>query len=103
MVLQILYDHLHDQSKVQPGKRVAHIDHSQSGVKVVCQDGSQFEGDIVVGADGVSSKVRQEMWRIADDTEPGSIPARDKTAMTSTYRCLFGIATPTRGIPPGRA
>ena len=69
-VLEVLRDNLRDQSKLLVNKQVESIDHSASGVKVQCKDGSVYDGDSVVGADGVYSKVRQEMWRFAEKTSP---------------------------------
>jgi 2-polyprenyl-6-methoxyphenol hydroxylase-like FAD-dependent oxidoreductase len=63
-----LYDHLWDKERVQFGKRVKKIEHSRDGVKVFCEDGSDFSGHIVIGQDGVHSAVRNEMWRLADDS-----------------------------------
>lgn len=40
-------------------------------VTVRTQDGSVYTGDIVVGADGVHSTVRQEMWRNALESNSG--------------------------------
>jgi 2-polyprenyl-6-methoxyphenol hydroxylase-like FAD-dependent oxidoreductase len=40
-------------------------------VKVETDGGTIFEGDIVVGADGVHSRVAQEMQRLAGEDIPG--------------------------------
>jgi 2-polyprenyl-6-methoxyphenol hydroxylase-like FAD-dependent oxidoreductase len=63
-----LYDHLWDKERVHFGKRIKNIEHSQDGVKVFCEDGSDFSGHIVIGQDGVNSTVRKEMWRLAEDS-----------------------------------
>ena len=79
-------------------------------MKVETTDGRVFIGSIVVGADGVHSLVRQEMWRIMDAEMPGSLatddrngtfePARKKDtianlvidlAMESTYSCSLYV------------
>ena len=68
-VLQTLYDKIQDKSKVLTGKRVQTIDNSDPTiVNVITTDGSRYSGDIVVGADGVHSVVRQEMARLDVDT-----------------------------------
>ena len=64
VVLQYLFDHLLDKYRVILGKRVCHIVHQDTGVKVECDDGSSYGGDVVVGADGVRSVVRAEMQRL---------------------------------------
>ncbi|KAJ9635448.1 hypothetical protein H2201_003110 [Coniosporium apollinis] len=98
LVLEVLYDHIIDKTKVLLNKRLASVDHGPWGVKVYCTDGTYYEGDILAGADGVYSPVRQEMWRVADNEEPGAIPVEDKTAMQTEYKCLFGISSPTPGL-----
>jgi len=94
----VQYDHIIDKSRVLLNKRVQKIDHRCDKVTVHCEDGSSFEGDIVVGADGVFSKIRQEMWRIADQEEPGAVPEEDRKSMRAEYQCLFGISK-LSGIP----
>lgn len=46
------------------------MEHLSDKVQVHCKDQSVFEGDIVVGADGVRSTIRQEMWRHMDSVVP---------------------------------
>lgn len=66
-LLQILYKHMGAQKdKVLTGKKVTSIEHHSSGVLARCADGSSFQGDIVVGADGVRSQVREQMWKHMD-------------------------------------
>lgn len=48
------------------------------GVMVTCMDGSQFVGDVVAGADGVHSRVRQEMWRHVEMDGVAKALAKDK-------------------------
>lgn len=64
-VLQILAEHLQDPHRVLLNKKVIKIDHFPERVVVHCTDGTSYAGDIVVGADGVASRVRREMWRAA--------------------------------------
>lgn len=79
MVLQVLYSNIKDKSKVMPNKRVCGVEHREGRVIVTTSDGSTYDGDIVVGADGIHSAVRSEMWRIADSMSPGFIPAEEPT------------------------
>ncbi|GAB1200026.1 hypothetical protein APSETT444_009386 [Aspergillus pseudonomiae] len=63
VVLKVLYDHLADQQdRILVGKKVIKVENLHGKVKVHCADHSVFDGDLVVGADGVRSIVRQQMW-----------------------------------------
>lgn len=65
-LIQILYDHLQDKSRVHVSKEVLTIEQLDKGVKVTTKEGATFMSDILVGADGVHSQTRKEMWKIAD-------------------------------------
>lgn len=73
MVLQVLYDNIQDKKKVLTKKRLQKVDMTDGGVVVKTTDGSSYHGDILVGADGIHSTVREEMWRIANKLSPGWI------------------------------
>lgn len=85
MLLKILYDNLKHQDRVLTNKRVVHVDMSPTGVLVTTEDGSTYSGDILVGGDGVHSKVRQEMWRIAslDASSADAFPPEEKLSKCS--------------------
>jgi FAD dependent monooxygenase len=87
-----LYDGLPDQSMIRTGARVERIEHTETGVKVYLTDGTFEEGDLVIGADGVHSVVRQLMWDYAAENEPDAIPASDKEALFTDYKGLFGVS-----------
>lgn len=70
-IIQGLWDNLHDTSKIHISSDVVKVVCGADGVAVETADGSVFHGDIVVGADGIHSKVKQEMQRIAADETPG--------------------------------
>ncbi|OJD12471.1 guanine deaminase [Emergomyces pasteurianus Ep9510] len=76
LALKIFQSHV-DKSKVLVGKAVRDVELLCDGVSVTTQDGSVFSGDILVGCDGIHSKVRQEMVRLANDVCPGYFPARE--------------------------
>jgi FAD dependent monooxygenase len=79
-----LYCSLPDTSRVHVGKTVVAVDHiwGDSGMAVRTRDGATFYGDIVVGADGVHSRVRREMWRLAEIDLPGSITEQEKDGLS---------------------
>ncbi|OJD30037.1 fad binding domain-containing protein [Diplodia corticola] len=98
MVLRVLYDHLEDKSKVLLNKKVTKVALSAERVEATVADGSSYVGDILVGADGVHSFVRREMWRISDEVSPGPVPHSEYKAMPCDYGCIFGISRPIEGI-----
>ncbi|KAH7063634.1 hypothetical protein B0J12DRAFT_759220 [Macrophomina phaseolina] len=100
-LLQILLEHVSEKARILVNKRVQRIENSEHGVRVHTGDGDVFEGQMVVGADGVHSAVRSEMWRHAQEQEPSAIPAVDKQNIKCEYACVFGLAKPTPGIAPG--
>lgn len=87
-VLQILYDNIHDKKRILTGKEVQEVDTSDDGVIVKTSDGSSYRGDILVGADGNHSIVRDKMWQIADEMSPGWIaPDEHSRRFWTTLLC----------------
>jgi 2-polyprenyl-6-methoxyphenol hydroxylase-like FAD-dependent oxidoreductase len=64
MLLQVLYKNVKHKDRVLTKKRVTRVELVEGGVQAYTQDGSVYEGDIVVGADGIHSAVRDKMWRL---------------------------------------
>ncbi|KAJ4287846.1 hypothetical protein N0V88_007556 [Collariella sp. IMI 366227] len=90
-LLRVLYKNLKDPSKVLVNKDLVDIKHSPDGITAICADGSTYQGDILIGADGVFSKTRAKMWELAEPDLPDLIKA-DKNCLIADYNCLFGIA-----------
>ncbi|KAL3471460.1 hypothetical protein BJX99DRAFT_237342 [Aspergillus californicus] len=103
-VLQHLADSLPDTGRVSTRQSVVKIQQYKNSTRVYTQDGSCFQGDLIVGADGVHSLVREEMWRLA--AEAGSeifrSPVKEKEAMSVEYGCVFGISSAHPSLPAGR-
>lgn len=76
--LQVLYDSLPDKSRILMNKSVQSIQEDEDGVEVFCNDGTSERGDLVIGCDGVHSKVRQTMWENAAKLDPALITASEK-------------------------
>ncbi|KAJ5578657.1 uncharacterized protein N7459_007621 [Penicillium hispanicum] len=114
VLLQVLYDHIADKSKLLTQKRVDSVKYAEEYVEVVTTDGSSYQGDLLVGADGIHSRVRQEMVRLAtelgieedyaEDSRtsfpvlPASPPSNHLPDMPATYSCMFGVSSALPGI-----
>ncbi|KAJ5770436.1 uncharacterized protein N7511_002487 [Penicillium nucicola] len=97
-LIQTLFDNLSDKSKVLTSHAVERIEQSPDGVVVETTSGDVFTGSIVVGADGVQSRVAQEMQRFA---EQKSLKLRSrplKNAFECSCRCIFGISKPSQPV-----
>ncbi|KAK1637694.1 FAD binding domain-containing protein [Colletotrichum phormii] len=99
MLLQVLYDNLKNKDRVIPEKRVEKVELLKEGVRLHTKDGSVFEGDIVVGADGIHSTVREEMWRIGHEQRPGYFPLDEHSRVPVATKCIFGISKRPSNLP----
>lgn len=99
--LRIAYESYPEKTKVITGKRVTEVKHCQGGICAVTDDGSVYQGSLVVGADGVHSRIRSEMWRMANKDELESISDKEKKSMTVEYACVFGIASGIKCLGDG--
>ncbi|KAJ5143331.1 uncharacterized protein N7515_002118 [Penicillium bovifimosum] len=100
-VLEILFQTYPDKSKIITNKRVSEVRLGDDCASVVTDDGSVFKGDLIVGADGIHSRIRSEMWRLADEIKPGLITTRERQTLTVEYACVFGISHPIPGLQKG--
>ncbi|KLO92547.1 Uncharacterized protein LW94_12710 [Fusarium fujikuroi] len=98
MLMQVLYDKLESKDSVYAGQKVASVLELDHGIQVTTDKGKVFQGDILVGADGIYSTVRNEMWRIAS---PGYFPADEWSKVPCYYKCIFGISRPMKELTQG--
>jgi FAD dependent monooxygenase len=105
--LAITYNAHPDKTKILTGKDVVELKGLSDGVCAVTSDGSVYEGNIIVGADGVHSRVRSEIWRWADKEFPGSLSATERNSKYPlpspiafvSREILEFINTPSDGVP----
>ena len=95
-LLKVLYSNITDKSKVLTSKRVTDVQVSESGVVVTCKDGSSYDGDIVVGADGIHSAVRGKMQDYIELSQPGAAE-KDRNSISAEYTCIFGLGNQPKG------
>ncbi|KAM0426036.1 hypothetical protein ACHAPT_008667 [Fusarium lateritium] len=89
-LVQVLYENLPEEAKSKYflNKKVTTIDSNDEGVNVTCDDGSIYDGSIVLGADGVHSITRSLMRDLALSENP-KLVWDPKEPFTSVYKCLW--------------
>ncbi|KAF9108220.1 hypothetical protein BGX29_002363 [Mortierella sp. GBA35] len=90
-----LYDILLSEippERITFNKRVLSMTRTTGGMEINCSDNSSYEGDIIVGADGAYSSVRQNIYRKM--SESGILPSSDTKDMAMPYLCMVGTTTP---------
>ncbi|KAJ0419575.1 hypothetical protein BJY00DRAFT_313957 [Aspergillus carlsbadensis] len=104
-LLRALYTTLQDQSRIKTGVRVSGIDPGPTiddPWSVTTASGDRYSADVIVGADGVHSITRAQMWKAAEIQNPSCIPKLDKSAFSADYYCFLGITHPTPISSPAR-
>ncbi|KAJ3503677.1 hypothetical protein NLJ89_g8326 [Agrocybe chaxingu] len=99
MLLQVLFDKLKFKDRVLTKKRVTRVDMAEGQVNVHTADGSVYSGDVVVGADGVHSAIREEMWRNAKESNSGLFQPDEESGLQAVSKCIFGISKRPTGLP----
>lgn len=67
------------KERILLGKKVLSILQNKEGAMIRCSDGTHYHGDIIVGADGAYSAVRQSLYRQL--TDENKLPACDAQQM----------------------
>lgn len=91
----VLYDLLLRQipkELVHFGKKILSTKQGGNGVLIRCSDGTEYEGDILAGADGAHSAVRQNLY--AELKEQNKLPPSDGEALPFISVCLVGQTRP---------
>ncbi|KAF9376505.1 hypothetical protein CPC16_000159 [Podila verticillata] len=74
------------------GKRVLSCEQNRNKVMVRCADNSAYHGDILVGADGAYSAVRQHLYKQLKAV--GKLPSSDDVTLPYSCVCLVGQTVP---------
>ncbi|KAK7911168.1 monooxygenase [Apiospora marii] len=101
-MVKFLFDSLPETAKprILLGKGVDKITNHDDDVTVFCEDGTSYDGSIVIGADGVHSNVRLFTRAMKSSVEPEELPQDQKTPFTTTYRLYFGDLPLLPGLQP---
>ncbi|RYP42596.1 hypothetical protein DL767_000120 [Monosporascus sp. MG133] len=117
-LLSILYSKLRHKDRVHTGQKVLSIEHWGPLAVARTAGDKEYSGHLVVGADGVHSIVRSEMWRHVNGIKPGAITDSEKSskalglierygrrlmqpALAINYACIYGISSGVPGVEDG--
>lgn len=91
LFLRVLYDWLRNKNCVLLDKKVDRVELLEEGVEVFTTDGQSVRGSILIGADGVHSYTRREIYRIASEQAPEDFAADEQDPVSCYYICNFCI------------
>ncbi|KAG0070031.1 hypothetical protein BGZ90_012783 [Linnemannia elongata] len=80
------------REKIHFSKKVMSMEQNKEGVMIRCSDGTTYHGDILVGADGAYSGVRQALYKRLE--KAGTLPTSDLDELTKGYICMVGTTEP---------
>ncbi|KAI1167017.1 hypothetical protein F5B18DRAFT_603417 [Nemania serpens] len=100
LLIQTLLEGLGANSgKIRTGASIDNIETTEKGVRVHLSDGSVEEGSIIIGADGVHSKTRDIMQRLAEEAGHGFL--KEEKPIVSNFQIMYGRAKFIPGAPIG--
>ncbi|KAI1124393.1 FAD/NAD(P)-binding domain-containing protein [Nemania abortiva] len=99
LFLQVLYEQIKNKNRIYVGSKVDRIELLERGVRVTTEGGQSHIGDIVIGADGIHSRVRKEMRKIAEHIDATYFDPEEEDEVSCYYKCSFGIAQNVKGWP----
>ncbi|KAF9177802.1 hypothetical protein BGZ49_005494, partial [Haplosporangium sp. Z 27] len=80
------------EHKINFKKKIIRTEEKEGKVTIHCSDDTSYTGDILIGADGAYSAVRQNMYKQMD--EKGILPKSDLEDFSISYITMVGVATP---------
>ncbi|KAF9350388.1 hypothetical protein BGX26_011423 [Mortierella sp. AD094] len=79
-------------NKISLNKKILLSEEKEGKVFIHCSDNTVYEADILVGADGAFSAVRQSLYKRLD--EQGLLPKVDLERFSIGYTLMVGVANP---------
>ncbi|KAF9311457.1 hypothetical protein BG003_007380 [Podila horticola] len=76
------------RDRIHLGKRILSFKQDNDGVLIQCSDNSNYVGDILVGADGAYSAVRQHLYKTLKVDK--ALPSSDDVPLPFSCVCLVG-------------
>ncbi|KAF8949566.1 hypothetical protein BGZ52_005565, partial [Haplosporangium bisporale] len=79
-------------TNIHMNSKVVSLCQDNDGVTVQCSDGTTYRGDILIGADGAYSTVRQSLYESLE--KDGKLPETDKEGLgVPKYICMWTTST----------
>jgi len=98
LALEVLLEGIKDKSKCLNHAKAVLFREDDSGVEVTCADGTVYKGDILVGADGIHSPVREFMYSELEKTDQKHLVAKSRKGLRADYTCVFGYGPKVPGL-----
>lgn len=76
------------KENIHMGKKVLNFEQNDLGVMIRCNDNTSYHGDILVGADGAYSAVRQHLYKVLKGKK--LLPSVDEGDLPFDCICLVG-------------
>ncbi|KAF9312057.1 hypothetical protein BG003_006703 [Podila horticola] len=83
--------------KILLGKKVMSLLQNKEGVMIRCSDNTTYHGDILIGADGAYSGVRQSLYKAA--IRNNDLPLCDRDGLNTGHICMVGT---TNSLDPAK-
>ncbi|KAF9134468.1 hypothetical protein BGW39_006928 [Mortierella sp. 14UC] len=80
------------RDKIHVNKKLTTMERDKEGVTIHYADGASYRGDILIGADGAYSGVRQALYKIM--FEKGTLPPSDGVELNRGFICMVGTTRP---------
>jgi 2-polyprenyl-6-methoxyphenol hydroxylase-like FAD-dependent oxidoreductase len=78
--------------KIVMNRKVLTFEQNALGVMIRCNEGSQYHGDVLVGADGAYSSVRQTLYKKM--VVKGLLPKSDNESLNLGFITMVGVTQP---------
>ncbi|KAJ6780175.1 hypothetical protein PWT90_04403 [Aphanocladium album] len=96
---KILFDKLSSTDGVLCNKEILEIEETANGVTAICSDNTRYEADMIIGADGVHSRVRAHINKMGMEQATEAL-AENVSFFKASYICLW-MRFPTEGLLVG--
>ncbi|UKZ96224.1 uncharacterized protein TrAFT101_011024 [Trichoderma asperellum] len=94
-MLSCIYNQIEDKSRLRTQTCVTSFTETEDGVEVTTDKGEIIKGDILLGADGIHSTIRELIAEKLSITNAAASKEM-RTGFTSTYHCIFATSKNAR-------